>query len=78
LPSPTAVHDHQRLTGAELHDVAGGEELRLAQPPESIDLDRAAFVLKLVRQTIFSDARWPTAMMTWSTANFAEGASRST
>ena len=28
------VDDHQRLTGAELHDVAGGEELRVAEPAE--------------------------------------------
>ena len=28
------VDDHQRLAAAELHDVAGGEEVRVAEPPE--------------------------------------------
>ncbi len=44
------VDHHQRLAGAELHDVAGGEELRVAEASEPVDLDRAALVLELVRQ----------------------------
>ena len=46
------VHHHQRLARSELHDVAGGEEVRVAETPEPIDLDRAALVLELVGQPV--------------------------
>ena len=44
------VHHHQRLAGPELDDVAGGEEVRVAETSEPVDLDRAALVLELLRQ----------------------------
>ena len=44
------VDDHQRLTRTQLHDVAGGEKVRVAETSEAVDLDRAALVLELVGQ----------------------------
>ena len=46
------VDDHQRLTRSELDDVAGGEEVRVAEASEPIDRDRAALVLELVGQPV--------------------------
>ena len=46
------VDDHQRLPGSELDDVAGGEELGVAEASEPIDLDRAALGLELIGQPL--------------------------
>ena len=50
LPITHGIHHHQRLTRAQLHDVAGREKVCIAQTPEPVDLDRAALRFELVRQ----------------------------
>ena len=46
------IDDHQRLAGAELHDIARGKEVRVAKAAELIDLDGAALVLEFGRQPV--------------------------
>src|SRR6516165_939992 len=41
------IHDHQRLTRAQLYDVAGSKEVRVAEASEAIDLDAATLGLEL-------------------------------
>ena len=46
------VDDHQRLAGAKLHDVAGSEEVCVAETAELVDLDGATLGLEFLWQPV--------------------------
>src|SRR5208337_60924 len=46
------VHHHERLTHAQLHDIARRKKVRVTETSEAVNLDGAAIGLELVRQPL--------------------------